>query len=31
LLEMRPWYVTKEESTRGHALEVMLAYLYEAT
>ena len=27
LLEMRPWYVTKEESTRGHALEVMLAYL----
>lgn len=27
LLEMRPWYVTKEESTRGHALVVMLAYL----
>lgn len=26
LLEMRPWYVTKEESTRGHALVVMLAY-----
>lgn len=27
LLEMRPWYVTKEKSTRGHALVVMLAYL----
>jgi hypothetical protein len=26
LLEMRPWYVTKEVSTRGHALVVMLAY-----
>jgi transposase len=25
-LEMRPWYVRKEESTRGHALVVMLAY-----
>ncbi len=27
LLEMRPWYVTREDSTRGHALVVMLAYL----
>lgn len=27
MLEMRPWYVYKEESTRGHALVVMLAYL----
>ena len=27
LLEMRPWYVRTEESTRGHALVVMLAYL----
>jgi transposase len=26
-LEMRPWYVRIEESTRGHALVVMLAYL----
>jgi len=25
-LEMRPWYVRTEESTRGHALVVMLAY-----
>jgi len=25
-LEMRPWYVTSETSTRGHALVVMLAY-----
>jgi hypothetical protein len=27
LLEMRPWYVWSEKSTRGHALVVMLAYL----
>ena len=27
LLEMRPWYVWTEKSTRGHALVVMLAYL----
>jgi len=27
LLRMRPWYVQTEESTRGHALVVMLAYL----
>ncbi|MBT9148385.1 MAG: IS1634 family transposase [Dehalococcoidia bacterium] len=27
MLEMRPWNVRKEESTRGHALVVMLAYL----
>jgi len=27
MLEMRPWYVQREESTRGHALVVMLAYL----
>ncbi len=27
MLEMRPWHVRKEESTRGHALVVMLAYL----
>jgi len=27
MLEMRPWYVHTEESTRGHALVVMLAYL----
>lgn len=27
MLEMRPWYVRTEESTRGHALVVMLAYL----
>ncbi len=26
-LEMRPWYVRSERSTRGHALVVMLAYL----
>jgi DDE family transposase len=26
-LEMRPWYVRSEKSTRGHALVVMLAYL----
>jgi transposase len=26
-LEMRPWYVRKEGSTRGHALVVMLAYM----
>ncbi|MGH9904839.1 MAG: IS1634 family transposase [Pyrinomonadaceae bacterium] len=26
-LEMRPWYVRIEKSTRGHALVVMLAYL----
>lgn len=26
-LEMRPWYVRTEESTRGHALVVMLAYM----
>jgi hypothetical protein len=26
-LEMRPWYVHKENNTRGHALVVMLAYL----
>ena len=25
-LEMRPWYVRKEDSTRGHAFVVMLAY-----
>lgn len=27
MLEMRPWYVWSEESTRGHAFVVMLAYL----
>lgn len=27
MLEMRPWYVCTEKSTRGHALVVMLAYL----
>lgn len=27
MLEMRPWYVQKETSTRAHALVVMLAYL----
>jgi len=27
MLEMRPWYVWTEESTRGYALVVMLAYL----
>ncbi len=27
LLEMRPWHVRTEKSTRGHALVVMLAYL----
>ncbi len=27
LLEMRPWYVWTEKSTRGHAFVVMLAYL----
>lgn len=27
LLEMRPWYVQNERSTRGHALVVMLSYL----
>lgn len=27
MLEMRPWYVQCEESTRGRALVVMLAYL----
>ena len=27
MLEMRPWHVRTEESTRGHALVVMLAYL----
>lgn len=27
MLEMRPWYVWTEESTRGHALVVMLSYL----
>ena len=27
MLEIRPWYVQTEESTRGHALVVMLAYL----
>jgi len=26
VLEMRPWYVRRESSTRGHALVVMLAY-----
>jgi transposase len=26
-LEMRPWYVRKEESTRGRAFVVMLAYM----
>ena len=26
MLELRPWYVRKEESTRGHAFVVMLAY-----
>ena len=26
MLEIRPWYVQTEESTRGHALVVMLAY-----
>ena len=27
MLEMRPWYVRKEESTRGHAFVVMLSYI----
>lgn len=27
LLELRPWYVRTEKSTRGHALVVMLGYL----
>ncbi len=27
MLEIRPWYVRSENSTRGHALVVMLAYL----
>jgi transposase len=27
LLELRPWYVQTEDSTRGHAFVVMLAYL----
>src|SRR5262249_53705153 len=27
ILEMRPWFVWTEESTRGHAFVVMLAYL----
>jgi len=27
LLEIRPWYVQTEESTRGHALVAMLAFL----
>jgi hypothetical protein len=27
LLEMRPWFVQTEKSTRGHALVVMLSYL----
>lgn len=27
MLEIRPWYVQTEKSTRGHALVVMLAYL----
>ena len=27
LLEMRPWFVWTEESTRGHAFVVMLAYI----
>jgi transposase len=27
MLELRPWYVQTEKSTRGHALVVMLAYL----
>jgi len=27
MLEIRPWYVQTEDSTRGHALVVMLAYL----
>lgn len=31
MLEMRPWYVWTEESTRGHALVVMLAYLIVRT
>jgi transposase len=26
LLEMRPWFVRKENSTKGHAIVVMLAY-----
>lgn len=26
-LEMRPWYVVSESSTRGHALVVMLSYI----
>ena len=26
-LEMRPWFVRKEESTRGHALIAMLSYM----
>ncbi len=31
MLEMRPWYVRTEESTRGHALVIMLAYLIVRT
>ncbi len=31
MLEMRPWYVWTEESTRGHALVVMLSYLIVRT
>lgn len=27
ILELRPWYVRKEESSRGHAFVVMLAYI----
>lgn len=27
MLEMRPWFVRSENSTRGHAMVVMLAYL----
>ena len=27
MLEMRPWFVRKEKSTRGHAFVVMLSYL----
>lgn len=31
MLELRPWYVRSEASTRGHAMVVMLAYLIAKT
>ncbi|MBI4836373.1 MAG: IS1634 family transposase [Candidatus Abawacabacteria bacterium] len=31
MLEMRPWYVWTQESTRGHAVVIMLAYLIVRT